>query len=39
MLFWKPGNACGGGERKGKVMKTLDFTMHQAKKKARHKGR
>ena len=25
MFFWKPGNACGGGERKGKVMKTLGF--------------
>ena len=25
MFFWKLGNACGGGERKGKVMKTLDF--------------
>ena len=38
MFFWKPGNACGGGERKGKVMKTLDFYYASGKKEGPAQG-
>ena len=39
MFFWKPGNACGGGGRKGKVMKTLGFYYASGKEEGLRKGR
>ena len=39
MFFWKPGNACGGGERKGKVIKNLDFYYASGKGEGPRKGR